>query len=209
MKPIFITGDRLNIANYRLISLLISFSKIFEKIIYTRIYAHVVQNQILVKEQYANRSNLSTDNASYTLTHEILSAMNNKHIVGGILCDLSKAFDCVIHKILLLKLDHYRLIGTFKALIESYFVDRYQRVAIKDKTNSTNYSDWECIKHGVPQGSILGPLFFLLYINNLATVTAKNAKVMLYTDDTSLLINSTSPIQFANKLNTVFAEVNE
>ncbi len=96
VKPIFKTGDRLNIANYRPISLLISFSKIFEKIIYTRIYMQVVQNKILVKEQYRFRSNLSTDNAFYTLTHEILSAMNNKHIVGGIFCDLSKAFDCVV-----------------------------------------------------------------------------------------------------------------
>ena len=131
---------------------------------------------------------------SYKLTHEILSAMNNKHIVRGIFCDLSKAFDCVNHKILLLKLGHYGIIGTFKALIESYFMDKYQSVAIKDKTNSTNRSDWELIKHGVPQGSILGPLFFLLYINDFATITAKNAKVMLYADDTSLVINCPSPI---------------
>ena len=65
------------------------------------------------------------------------------------------------------------------------------------------------IEHGVPQGSILDPLFFLLYINDLATVTAKNAKVMLYANDTSLVINSPSPIQFTNKRNTVFADDNE
>ena len=68
--------------------------------------------------------------------------MNNKHVIGGIFCDLSKAFDCVNHKILLLKLEHYGIIETFKALIESYFMDRYQKVAIKDKSNSTNYSYW-------------------------------------------------------------------
>jgi hypothetical protein len=69
-------------------------------IIYTRIYAHVVLNKILATEQYGFRSGLSTDNASYTLIHEILSAMNNKHIVGGIFCDLTKAFDCANHRII-------------------------------------------------------------------------------------------------------------
>jgi hypothetical protein len=65
--------------------------------------------------------------------------MNNKHTVGGILCDLSKAFDCVNHRIRLSKLEHYGIRGTFGALIKSYLMDRYQRVAIKDKTNSINY----------------------------------------------------------------------
>jgi len=81
---IFKTGDRFNMCNFRPISLLISFSKIFEKIIYTKIYTHVALNKILANEKYGFRSSLSTDNASYTLIHEILPAMNNKHIVGGI-----------------------------------------------------------------------------------------------------------------------------
>ena len=179
MKPIFKNGDRLDIANFRPISLLISFSKIFEKIIATRIQERVAQNQIVANEQYGFRSNISTDNASYTLMHEILSAINNKLIVGDIFCDLSNAFYCVNHRILLSKLEYYGIRGTFRALIDSYLKERYQRVAIKDKTD-IHYSNWELIKHGVPQGSILGPLLFLLYINDLPTVTTKNAKFVLY-----------------------------
>ena len=154
--PIFKTGDKLNMSNFRPISLLISSSKIFEKIIYTRIYARVVLHKILANEQYGFRSGLSTDNACCTLIQEVLCAMLT---VGGIFLYLSKLFDCVNHKILLSKLEHYGIRGTFGALIKSYLMERYQRFALKDKTNTVNYSNREFVKRGVPQGSILGPLF--------------------------------------------------
>jgi len=72
--------------------------------------------------------------------------MNNKHTVEGIFCDLGKAFDCVNHKILLSKLEHYGIRGTFEALIKSYLMERYQRVALMDKSNTVNYSNWELVK---------------------------------------------------------------
>jgi hypothetical protein len=109
----------------------------------------------------------------------------------------------------LAKLEHYGIRGTFGALIKSYLTQRYQRVALKDKTNTVSYSDWELVKHAVPQGSIHCPLFFLLYINDLPTVTAKNAKLVLNADNTSLIITNPSPIEFANKLNRVFDNVKE
>ena len=162
--PIFKRGDKLNMSNFRPISLLISFSKILEKVIYNRINAHIILKKIVVYEQYGFRSSISTENEYFTQLHEIISALNNKHTVGGVFCDLSKAFDCVNHRILLSKLEFYGIKGTFGALIMSYLTERYQRVAIKDQTNTTNYSNWKLVRHGVPQGSIFGPLLFLLYI---------------------------------------------
>ena len=114
-----------------------------------RIQEHVTQYQIITNEQYGFRSRVTTDNASYTLINEILLAMNNKQIVGGIFCDLSKAFDCVNHRILISKLEYYEIRGAFKTLIDSYLKERYQRVTITGKTD-IHCSNWELVKHGVP-----------------------------------------------------------
>jgi hypothetical protein len=99
--------------------------------------------------------------------------MNNSQVVGGIFCDLKKAFDYVNYKIVLEKLEFYGVVGKFKTLIESYLTDGYQRVTLDNITNNGNSSKWELIKCGVPQGSILGPLFFLIYINDLPTIVNK------------------------------------
>jgi hypothetical protein len=120
----------------------------------------MVQNQILEKEHHGFSIRLSIDNASYTLILKIFTAMNNKRIVGVIVCDLRKEFDCVCLGILLSKLEQYGIIGKFKALIKSYLTERYQRVTIHNNVNNNSYSSWELVKHGIPQGAVLGPLFF-------------------------------------------------
>ena len=97
VKPIFKKGNKQEISNYKPISLLTTFSKIFEKLIYARLHAHIDMNNILVPEQYGFRTHSSTEQAAFTLINSILTAMNNNHIVGGIFCDLQKAFDCVNH----------------------------------------------------------------------------------------------------------------
>jgi len=135
IKPVYRKGDKLLTANYRPISLLTSFSKIFEKLIYSRSYKHKCSNNIIVKEQYGFRINSSTEAASYDVINEILKAINNRHLVGGIFCDLEKAFDCVNHRILADKLQFYGIKGKFLALIQSYLRGRYQKV-LTDKFNA-------------------------------------------------------------------------
>jgi hypothetical protein len=108
--------------------------------------------------------------------------MNNNIIVGGIFCDLQKAFDCVNHKILLDKLEFYGIEGKFKT-IESYLTGRHQRVALGIITDSNNSSKWDVIKCGVPQGSILGPLFFLFYVNDLLKIINKDNNMVPFADD--------------------------
>jgi hypothetical protein len=180
VKPVFKEGKSHEISNYRPISLLTSFSKIIEKLIYTRLITHIEANNLLVQEQYGFRSHSSTEKASFALINNILTAMSNKLKVGGIFCDLRKAFNCVYHEILLKKLELYGTEGKFKLLIRSYLTGRFQRVILGNRTDSNNSSKWERIKYVVPQGSILGPLFFfLLYINGLPKIINKNNNMVV------------------------------
>jgi len=124
--PIFKKGNKTELANYRPISLLTSFSKIFKKLIYTRLNKHVILYKILAKEKFGFRSNTSREKAIFQLIDKILKALDNKKWAGGLFCDLSKAFDYVNHDILLGKLKFYGITGNANKLTNSYLTNRYQ-----------------------------------------------------------------------------------
>jgi len=196
------------VANYRPISLLTAFSKVFERIIYERLLQHTETNNILTDVQFGFRTFSSTDKASYKLIDGILDALNNKMMVGGIFCDLQKAFDCVNHSILLTKLKFYGITGTTHKLIKSYLEGRYQRVVLNNNSPDLTFKLGK-ITHGVPQGSILGPLLFLLYIYDLQQITNENSKIILYANDTSLLIANPNPTNFENNINKIFQDITD
>jgi len=179
IKPIFKRGDKNDTPNYRLVSLLTSFSKIFEKVIYNRLYHHINNYHILIHEQFRFRHASSRDIASCKLTKNILTALNNKLLVGGIFYDLHKAFDCVNHDTLLSKMEFYGISGKPNNLIISYLQDRYQKVLV-DLDSKKYYSEWESVTDGVPHGSLLGPLLFLLYINDIPNVISDISNPVLY-----------------------------
>ena len=158
IKPVYKSGDKSSPSNYGPISLLPAFSKIFGKVICKRLFDHLHNNAILNEHQYGFRSEESTENASHILLNETLTAMNRKQFVGGIFCELHKAFDCINRAVLLEKLKFYGASGKFYNLVKSYLDSRYQKVILSH--NNDTECTWGKIKQGVPQGSILGPIFF-------------------------------------------------
>jgi hypothetical protein len=188
--------------------LLTFFSKVIAKLIYARLLDHINTNCVVVNEQYGFRTWSSTEQATFSLINNILTAMNNNLKTGGIFCDLQKALDCMDHKILMNKHEFYGIEGKSKTLITSYLTGRYQKVILNSNGNNNNRSSkCEMIKNGVPQGSILGPLFFLLYINDLPKKITKNNSMVLYADDTSLLITGFNKLDFNININQSFRSI--
>jgi len=152
-------------SNYRSISILTSFSKLFEKLMQNRLLKHLTDHNILSKEQFSFRTKLKTENTTYQLTNEILNALNTNLLIDGIFCNLEKAFDCVNHKILLSKLEFCGITGNHYKLYKSYLTNRYQRILLYNE-NGNITSSWAKTEHGVPQSSVLGPLLFLVFKND-------------------------------------------
>jgi hypothetical protein len=163
----------------------------------------------LTKEQFGFRCNTSTETAIYALINNILSSLNNKLMFWGLFCDLQKAFDCVNHDILLSKMKFYGITGIANKLIESYLRNRYQRVVINDNRLNKYHSEWEQIHHRVPQGSVLGPLFFPLYINDLPKSVSEKSSPVLFADHTSFIITNCNKAEFKHNIYDIFSEINK
>jgi len=131
----------MNPTNYRPISLLTSFSKVFEKAFYIRVTEHLNTRNLLVRNQFGFRKGTATEDAIFKLTNEILKALNNKTLAGTIFCDLEKASDSVNHDILLSKLSYYGISGEAKSLLKSYLQNRYQTVLITHFLTQTQFQN--------------------------------------------------------------------
>ena len=181
--PIFKNGATNILANYRPISVLSVINKIFEKLLYKRLYKFLNKHKVLYKYQFGFRQGHSTSHALIEIMDSVKSAIDNDDYVCGIFLDLSKAFDTVNHEILLKKLHHYGIRGQTNALFKSYLTNRKQLVEI-DKIRSSCLP----INCGVPQGSVLGPLLFLIYVNDMAN-NCPLGNIRLFADDTNIFLS--------------------
>ena len=180
-KIVPIQGDSIfEVSNYRPISLLPILSKILEKVMYSRVIDFITKYNILYKNQYGFQKCMSTEYAINSLLHNIVESMNQDKTGFCILLDFAKAFDTVNHQILLDKLHYYGIRGNALKWFQSYLEDRQQCTEIGNTQSKLEY-----IKCGVPQGSILGPLLFLLYINDIV-LSSNIFNFTLFADDTSL-----------------------
>ena len=179
--PLYKKGNAHIFDNYRPISLLPSISKIIEKIVFNQLYDYFVKKELIYSSQYGFRQLHSTELASLELVDRITKNLDNRQISISIFLDLSKAFDTLNHSILLDKLRYYGITGTANNWFHSYLINRQQFVLYENTK-----SNMMPISTGVPQGSILGPLLFLIYMNDINEATEKFSAI-LYADDTSLV----------------------
>ena len=174
--------------NYRPISLLPTISKILEKIIYKRVYSFLQNSGQLYKNQYGFRANHSCEHAIGQVVGTIVwKVLENKQYAACILLDLSKAFDMIEHSILLKRLELYGIRGSALSWFESYLTNRTLRVKCRTISNcSESVSKEQLVEYGTPQGSCLGPLIFLIFVNNLH-LHLKDSECIQFADNTTLV----------------------
>ena len=203
VTPIFKKGNHLLPNNYRPISVLGHINKIYEKLLFSRLSTHFNQNNLLYKYQYGFREGHSTTHALVELTDSLKNSIDNGNYACGIFIDLSKAFDTVNHDILIDKLKNYGISDNAIELMKSYLEDRLQYVEI-NKTKSS----LDKVTCGVPQGSVLGPLLFLIYINDLPNCCLTR-KVRIFADDTVIFFECDDPNQLSVIIEDILRHIND
>lgn len=187
LHPIHKSGPKNCPNNYRPISILPTFSKILERILNNRLINYLESSSLLSPGQYGFRAKRSAADAVHELTDHIVKTLDNGDKCLSVFLDLAKAFDTVSIPILIDKLQRLGVRGEQLTLFHSYLTDRSQRLVI----NGVESSDVP-VECGVPQGSILGPTLFLVYINELSSLVIPNCKIISYADDTALIFNANS-----------------
>ena len=182
--PLFKSDDKRIINNYRPISVLPVFSKIIEKLMHKRLKNFLDKNGILTHSQFGFRRGLSTELAIINMVDKVTEAIDNKNECVGVFLDLSKAFDTIDHDILLQKLNLLGIRGVVNNWFRSYLSNRQQFVEISHERSALMR-----ISCGVPQGSILGPLLFIVYINDLVNAV-KDCNIIMFADDTNLFFSN-------------------
>lgn len=192
--PVFKSGNPKDPNNYRPISVLPAINKIFEKLIFTRLNGFLTTTKQLYQHQFGFRQGSTTEVAVVEMIDEISKTLDRKLSAGAVFLDLSKAFDTINHEMLLKKLDCYGVRGHPNYLLASYLEERAQQVVV-----SGVLSDECAISCGVPQGSVLGPLLFLLYVNDLSNLKL-HGMPRLFADDTAISYTSASPTRVVEEM---------
>ena len=200
VTPIFKNGSDSTLSNYRPISILPVLSKVLEHLVHTRITKFLDRHSLLNSSQFGFRSNRNTTMALITTIDYLTQAFQSKKTSIGLFIDFRKAFDCVDHEITMTKLEKYGIRGIPLRWIADYLSDRKQYVVFDGHP-----SDMLNLKCGVPQGSILGPLLFLLYVNDLPSVTCLSS--CLYADDANFFVSGHNIEDLADIMNAEITKI--
>lgn len=198
--PVLKKGDPKNLNNYRPITIIPALSKIFEYLLKEQLYAHMENKNLFTDSQFGFRKSKSTTDAITSLLEFIIEGFERSEHVGMVLCDLTKAFDCISHHILLEKLKIYGFSQGSLQLMHSYLNDRTQQTCCEGKLSPTT-----TVKHGVPQGSILGPLLFLIYINDINAATG--TPLIIFADDTTAILRHKNIVTLTEQMNLSLKEL--